>query len=74
MKRYIFRFRGAGDTSAEDVARIRSESQVVDDSSNRMLLVEATEHKARELAGDLKDWAVSEERSIPRPSNRSSLG
>jgi hypothetical protein len=70
VKRFIFRFRGEGETSEVDVARIRSESRVVDDSSPRMLLVEAPVEKARELARSLKDWAVSEERQLSRPNTR----
>ena len=68
MKRFIFRFRGEGETSEVDVERIRSESRVVDDSSPRMLLVEVPEEKARELASSLKDWVVSEERQLSRPN------
>ena len=45
MKRFIFRFRGKGETSEADVDRIRSQSRVVDDSSPRMLLVEVPEKK-----------------------------
>ena len=70
MKRFIFRFRGKGETSEADVDRIRSQSRVVDDSSPRMLLVEVPEKKARELARSLKDWAVSEERHLSRPNPR----
>jgi hypothetical protein len=73
MKRFIFRFRGKGETSAGDVERIRSASRVVDDSSPRMLLVEVAEKKARELAGTLKDWAVSEERQLSHPNPRPKL-
>ena len=47
MKRFIFRFRGKGETSEADVDRIRSQSRVVDDSSPRMLLVEVPEKKPR---------------------------
>jgi hypothetical protein len=73
MKRYIFRFRGEGESPAEDVERIHAESRVVDDSSPRMLLVEVPEQKARELADTLKNWAVSEERYVPLPSTRPKL-
>ena len=73
MKRFIFRFRGEGETSEVDVERIRSESRVVDDSSPRMLLVEVPEEKARELASSLKDWVVSEERQLSRPNPRPKL-
>ncbi len=74
MGRFILRYRGPGQKPAEDVARVRelSEVRVLDDSSPRMLLVEAPAEAKGTLADALPGWLVSEEKTyrIPDPRPR----
>jgi hypothetical protein len=72
MGTFILRFRGQGRKPAADVARIRSLAQltVLDDSSPRMLLVEAPEEPLATLMAALPDWMMTRERRIPLPDPR----
>jgi hypothetical protein len=72
MHRFILRYRGQGAKPAADVERVRNlkGAKVLDDSSPRMLLVEAHEETLRGAVADLHDWMVSPERTyaVPQPS------
>jgi hypothetical protein len=76
MGRYILRYVGTGASPAADMQRIRAaqELTVIDDSSSRMLLVEASEERLKELVGSLPGWIWSPQRMIrlpdPRPKPR----
>ena len=69
MSRCILRFRGKGSTPTEDLDRIRKtpQLQVIDASSDRMLLVDGPDESLEKLAGALPQWAMSIERSVPLP-------
>ncbi len=69
MKRYILRFRGSGPKPEEDVQRIRlwPNTTVVDDSSSRMILIEAPEDQLPALAAALSDWVATPEEMISLP-------
>jgi hypothetical protein len=72
MPRFILRYRGQGEKPAHDVEHLRGlkDTQVLDESSPRMLLVEAPEATVRTAVDAMPDWIVSQERtySVPRPS------
>ncbi len=76
MARFIVRYIGTGPRPASDVERIRAteELTVIDESSSRMLLVEASEERVKEIVGSLPGWIWSPERTIrlpdPRPKPR----
>ena len=76
MARFIVRYVGTGPKPASDVQRIRAaeELTVLDDSSSRMLLVEASEERVKKLVGSMPGWIWSPERSFrlpdPRPKPR----
>jgi hypothetical protein len=76
MARFIIRYVGAGPRPASDVEHIRAaeELTVIDDSSSRMLLVEASEERVREVVGSMPGWIWSPERTYrlpdPRPKPR----
>lgn len=71
MKRFIFRYRGKGETPAADVERISAlpNAKVIDRSS-RMFLLETQDDAAPLCEGELCDWAVSPEVVTPLPSPR----
>jgi hypothetical protein len=75
MGKYILRYVGTGPRPAADVQRIRAvqELTVLDDSS-RMLLIEASEERVKEVVGSMPGWTWSPERMIrlpdPRPKPR----
>jgi hypothetical protein len=75
MGRYILRFTGTGPKPAADVKRIRAAAQltVLDDSA-RMLLVEASKERIKEVVSAMPGWSWSPERTIrlpdPRPKPR----
>ncbi len=76
MARYIVRYVGTGPRPAADVERIRAaqELTVLDDSSSRMLLVEASEERVRQVVESMPGWIWSPERMFrlpdPRPKPR----
>jgi hypothetical protein len=76
MSRFIVRYVGTGPRPAADVQRIRAaqELTVIDDSSSRMLLVEASEERVKEVVGSMPGWIWSPERTFrlpdPRPKPR----
>lgn len=72
MARFILRFRGSGPKVAQDVERIRAlhNATVLDDSSPRMLLVEAPEADLKALIDSMPGWIMAEERMIPLPDPR----
>ena len=72
MKRFILRYRGAGAAHPNDIGKIRAlpDTTVVDDSSPRMLLVEAPEHTLRAAVSEMPNWIMSPEQSIELPDPR----
>lgn len=72
MSRYILRFRGKGSMPADDVDRIRAlpDTKVLDESSSRMLLVEAPENTLRTALESLPHWAICPEKTIELPDTR----
>lgn len=75
MGRFILRFRGTGPKPAEDVEHIRAlpNISVLDDSSPRMLLVEAPEAELKALIDSMSGWVMTPERMIPLPDPRPKL-
>ncbi len=75
MNRFILRFRGSGPKPVEDVERIRAlkDAVVLDDSSPRMLLVEAPQVELKALIDALPNWIMTPERMIPVPDPRPKL-
>jgi hypothetical protein len=69
MDRYILRFSGKGAMPASDAERIRSAPgvTVLDSSSPRMFLVEASPETIRQLNTALPGWTSSREQTIPLP-------
>lgn len=71
MGRYILRFTGTGAKPAADVKRIRAAPRVtVIDDSGRMLLVESTEERVKEVVAAMSGWSWSPERTIRLPDLR----
>lgn len=70
--KYILRFKGKGPIPTDDLERIRAQEnvKVLDDSSPRMVLVEAPEQAAQELDTSMPEWVVSPERKIQMPDTR----
>jgi hypothetical protein len=75
MGRYILRYSGKGAMPASDVERIRSAPgvKVLDSSSPRMFLVEASPETIRQLNTALPGWTSSHEQMIPLPDSRPKL-
>src|SRR5258705_2807020 len=68
--RFILRYRGGGSIPEEDLARIRSLSDIkIIDASPRMLLIEAPDKELRSAVSSMPQWILTEERltSIPDP-------
>ena len=64
MDRFILRYRGRGTKPADAVERLRrAGATVLDDSSPRMVLVEAREDALRAALDQEPDWVMSRERS-----------
>jgi len=59
----------------EDLKRIHSlpKISVLDNSSQRMLLVEAPDQELKKLVSSMPDWVVSEEQSISLPDTREKI-
>ena len=72
VERYILRFRGTSLKPPEDVERIRASKNitVLDDTSPRMLLVEAPQVELKALVDKLPGWIMTPERMIPLPDPR----
>jgi hypothetical protein len=73
--RFILRYRGQGAKPEGDVARLRSlpGSSVIDESSPRMVLVEAPEAALRSLVEQADDWVMSSEQTYALPAPHPSL-
>jgi hypothetical protein len=73
--RFILRYRGPGAKPAGDVARVRSlpGASVLDESSPRMVLVEAPEAALRSLIEKTNDWVMSTEKTYDLPAPHPSL-
>lgn len=71
MGRYILRFSGEGPGPAADVKRIQAAARVqVLDESPRMLLVETSEERLRQVISSLPGWSWTPERKIRLPDTR----
>jgi hypothetical protein len=70
--RFILRFTGRGAMPGSDLEQVRSVPgvTVLDSSSPRMLLVEASPRAVRQLAEALPEWTYALEQTIPRPGPR----
>lgn len=72
--RYILRFSGGGPMPADDLARIGAleDVTVIDRSSPRMLLVEASGAALRKLVDNMPGWMMYVEApvSLPQPDLR----
>jgi hypothetical protein len=75
VSRFILRYRGQGAKPTSDVARLRSLPgvSVIDDSSPRMVLVEAPEEALRRLVEQTHDWVMSHEQTYHLPTPHPSL-
>jgi len=76
MKKFILRFTGNGPKPAADVTHIREcEGVTILNEAPRMLLVQCTKTRAKQLVEELDKWVMSEERTVelpnPRPKVRS---
>ena len=71
MKRFILRYRGAGDALPQEIASISALPAVkVIDRTNRMLLVEAEDRSFVNFARALPHWSVTAETMTPLPDPR----
>lgn len=72
MGRFILRFTGRGPAPDAQVAQIRSAPglTILDTSSPRMLLVQASPETIGRLAEALAGWTCSREQTIPLPDPR----
>ena len=75
MNRYLLRFRGDGFKPPPDVDLLRSCEgvKVIDDTSNRMVLVECLPETIAMLSSQLTDWLIEEESFSPLPDTRVKL-
>lgn len=75
MGRFILRYRGQGAKPEGDVARLRTlpGASVIDDSSPRMILVEAPEEALRRLVDQTDGWVMSTEHTYDLPGPHPSL-
>ena len=75
VERYVLRFRGAASKPPGDVERILASKgiTVLDDSSPRMLLVEAGRVELQALVDTMPGWIMTPERVIPLPDPRPKL-
>ena len=72
MPHFILRYRGSGSAQPADVGRIRalSNAQILDASSDRMILVEASEEHLRAALKDMPGWVMIPEQTVPLPDPR----
>lgn len=70
--RFVLRYQGEGTKPDADVARIRGlgDCSIVDESSSRLLLVDAEETQLRELVGSMPDWVLAPEQTFAVPDTR----
>jgi hypothetical protein len=70
--RFVLRYQGEGARPEADVARIRGlgGASIVDESSSRLLLVDAEEERLRELVGSMPDWVMAPEQTFAVPDTR----
>ncbi|HET8889096.1 MAG TPA: hypothetical protein VFQ41_09345 [Candidatus Angelobacter sp.] len=66
MPNFILKFRGEGPKPADAVERIRSAPlfRILDESSPRMLLVDAPEENLQQVLESLPDWKAYPEQTI----------
>ncbi len=66
MPRFILKFRGQGPKPANAVERIRSvpSFKILDESSPRMMLVDAPEPDLRRILESLPDWKAYPEQTV----------
>jgi hypothetical protein len=72
MDKYVLRYEGELPRPPADIERIQTcpELKILDDSSPRMLLVEATGKLLEALIDSLPNWVMAQERSFPLPDTR----
>ncbi|MBN1567869.1 MAG: hypothetical protein JXA73_08470 [Acidobacteria bacterium] len=75
VERYVLRFRGEGAKPAVDVKRILDSGNitVLDNSSPRMLLVEADQGRLKALVDTMPGWIMTPEQVIPLPDTRAKV-
>jgi hypothetical protein len=75
VERYVLRFRGASTKPPGDVERILASKSitVLDDSSPRMLLVEADQGELKALVDKMPGWIMTPEQVTPLPDPRRKL-
>ena len=71
-RRFVLRYRGEGPKPDADVARVHelTDAVVLDDSSSRMLLVEAEPEPLRDLVDGLGDWVMGPDVVYEVPDTR----
>ena len=72
MSHFILRFKGRGAIPESHLATIRSSPDVtvLDSSSPRMLLVQATPQTIQELVQAMPGWIYTPEQTLPLPDPR----
>ena len=75
MARFILRYQGKGPKPQQNIEQIRSldNISIIDDSSPRMILVDAPEDELKALVNSMPDWIVSQERTYHLPDPRPRL-
>ena len=70
--RFVLRYVGNGPKPEADVARVQElgDAVVLDDSSSRMLLVEADPEPLRDLVDGLPDWVMGPDVAYEVPDTR----
>jgi hypothetical protein len=70
--RFVLRYRGDGTKPDADVALVQelTDAVVLDDSSSRMLLVEAEPEPLRDLVQGLPDWVMGPDVAYQVPDTR----
>lgn len=75
MARFILRYQGKGPKPQQNIEQIRSldDISIIDDSSPRMILVDAPEDELKALVDSMPDWVMSQERTYRVPDPRPRL-
>ena len=75
MARFILRYQGKGPKPQQSIGQIRSLDNIaiIDDSSARMILVDAPEDELKALVDSMPDWIMSQERTYQLPDPRPRL-
>jgi len=70
MARLVLRYQGKGPKPQQSTEQIRSSDNIaiVDDSSPRMILVDAPEDELKVLVDSMPDWIMSPERTYHLPN------